>query len=78
MLLQQLKKQERGKRNEVLVGAHDQAQELLRVSRAKTMGRIIRESTYSETDSAIGTKVTKVTKLKPVHRITEDLLLSVR
>jgi hypothetical protein len=49
-----------------------------KVYRTKKLSKIIRESSYSDTDSSIGVRLIKRAPEKPVHSISEDLLLSVR
>ena len=49
-----------------------------RLYRMKKLSKILRESTYSDSDSSIGLRVVKRPAERPIHNISEDLLMSVR
>lgn len=51
---------------------------LRRFYNQRRLSRIMRESAYSQTDSSIGVSLQRKQVRRPVHLITEDMLLSVK
>jgi hypothetical protein len=46
--------------------------------RFRRLGRILKEQTYFDTDLVVGVKLNKKAVDRPIHRVTEDLLLSAK
>ncbi len=60
------------------VGGQREVGEAYRLYRARKLGKIIRECSYSDTDSSIGMRLVKRAPERPVHCISDDLLMSVK
>jgi hypothetical protein len=79
LLLPKLKNVETGrKKQNVIEERGENLEPYNKLYRMKKLSKIIREVTYSDTDSSIGLRLMKKQSERPVHHISEDLLLSVR